>query len=229
MGEIKSFDFYKLIIGVLTTVGFRKDEILESLSKKFGEIDFVSHFLDFNYTNYYNSEMGDNIKRFFVSFKELIDPSALADIKIRTNELEKLFVEGTFSQPAWRSRNSECSVGQSVHSAEISSGGLEARKVNFDPGILNQSRLILASTKDNAHRMPLYKGIFGEITLLFQKQGIQTFPWTFKDFRSPEYAEILLELRSIYKAALERHPADSLRHPDENRDLLFVLFYYLFC
>jgi len=204
LGEIKQFDFYKLIIGVLTTVCSRKKEILETLSKEFGEIDYVSRLLDFNYTNYYNSEMGDNIKRFFVSFKELIDPSALADIKIRTNELEKLFVDGTFSQPAWRSRGIERGAEQSVHAAENGSGEVEARKVNFDPGILNQSRLILASTKDNAHRMPLSKGIFGEITLLFQKHGIQPFHWTFKDFQSPEYAEILLELRAIYKADLER-------------------------
>jgi hypothetical protein len=180
LGEIKRFEFYKLIVGVLTTVCFRKDEILEVLSNEFGEIDYVSCFMDFNYTTYYNSEMGDNIKRFFVSFKNLIDPSTLADIKIETNRLENRFV----------------------------ADGVEARKVNFDPGILNLSRLILASTKDNAHRVPLGKGIYGEITLLFQKGGIQALPWSFKDFQSKEYAEILFELRNIYKQDLLRYSAE---------------------
>ena len=179
MGEIKCFPLYKLIVGVLTTVCFKKDEILELLSKELGEIDYVSSFIDFNYTDYYNREMGDNIKRFFVSFKELTEPSALADIKIHTNELEKRFLE-------------------------IEQGGIESRKVNFDPGILNLSRLILASTKDNAHRIPLGKGIYGEITLLFQKKQVQALPWSYIDYQSKEYTEIFFKIRDIFKSNLDK-------------------------
>ena len=177
MGEIKSFQLYKLIIGVLTTDQFKKEEIVETLSKEFGEIDYVSSFIDFNYTDYYNREMGDNIKRFFVAFKNLADPSALAEIKIATNRLEKQFMENK--------------------------DGIEARKVNFDPGLLNLSRLILASTKDNAHRIPLGKGIYGEITLLFQKNKTQALPWSYIDYQSREYTEILFKIRDIYRADLK--------------------------
>ena len=179
MGEIKSFQFYKLIVGVLTTVSFRKEEILEALSKEYGEIDYISPFLDFNYTDYYNREMGEDIKRFFVSFKNLIDPESLAEIKIETNRLEMQF-------------------------AEINQDGVESRKVNFDPGIMNLSRLILASTKDNAHRIPLSKGIYGEITLLFQKGKVQALPWSFIDYQSAEYTEILFKIRDIYKLDLKK-------------------------
>jgi len=179
LGEIKSFPSYKLIIGVLTTVCYKKNEILEVLAKELGEIDYVSSFIDFNYTDYYNREMGDNIKRFFVSFKNLIDPSSLADIKIRTNKLEKQFAENNQS-------------------------GVESRRVNFDPGILNLSRLILASTKDNAHRVPLDKGIYGEITLLFQKKGIQALPWSYIDYQSREYTEIFFEIREIFRSDLKK-------------------------
>ena len=177
MGEIKSFQLYKLITGVLTTVHFKKEEIVEVLSKELGEIDYVSSFIDFNYTDYYNSEMGGNIKRFFVSFKKLIDPSALAEVKITTNRLEKQFTENN-------------------------QDGVETRKVNFDPGLLNLSRLILASTKDNAHRIPLAGGIYGEITLLFQKNKTQALPWSYIDYQSREYTEILFKIRDIYKADL---------------------------
>ena len=176
LGEIKCFQLYKLIIGILTTIYSEKEEILKALSEKFGEIDYISPFLDFNYTDYYNREMGDNIKRFFVSFKNLVEPSALADIKIETNKLEKQFSHGTLPL------------------------GAESRKVNLDPGIMNLSRLILASTKDNAHRIPLAKGIYGEITLLFQKKGVKALPWSFIDYQSKEYTEILLEIRNIYRA-----------------------------
>jgi hypothetical protein len=178
LGEIKCFELYKLIVGVLTTIDFKKDEILESLSKELGEIDYVSSFIDFNYTDYYNREMGNNIKRFFVTFKNLVDPSSLADIKIQTNGLENRFLE-------------------------TNQKGIESRKVNFDPGIMNLSRLILASTKDNAHRMPLDKGIYGEITLLFQKGGIQALPWSYIDYQSKEYAEILFEIRNRFKEDLK--------------------------
>ena len=179
MGEIKCFPLYKLITGVLTTVSSKKGEILETLTKEIGEIDYISSFLDFKYTDYYNKEMGDDIKRFFVSFKNLVEPSSLAEIKIQTNRLETQFIEN----------------GQ---------GGNVSRKVNFDPGILNLSRLILASTKDNAHRIPLNKGIYGEITLLFNKDDIKPLPWSYIDYQSREYREILFEIRNIYKSDLKK-------------------------
>jgi hypothetical protein len=133
--------------------------------------------LDFNYTDYYNNEIGNEIKRFFVSFKELISPSSISAVKIASNNLEKLFIE-----------KDSCK---------------EKRKVNLDPGILNSSRLILATTKDNVHRIPLKDGIYGEVTLIFQKGKFEPLPWTYIDYRSPEYCEILLKIRTIYKINLK--------------------------
>ena len=247
MGEIKCFDLYKLIVGILTTVEFRKGEILELLTTELGEIDYISSFLDFNYTDYYNREMGANIKRFFVSFRDLVDPSSLADIKIRTNMLEKQFSAGALSRRpclcAERnvhvaagdlSRRSQLSPGQAqtplshpvkqdseiktmmesfpkrcaernVHVSANNQDENESRKVNFDPGIMNLSRLILASTKDNAHRIPLSKGIYAEITLLFQKGDFKPLPWSFIDYQSKEYTEILFKIRTIFKEDLKNY------------------------
>lgn len=120
MGFVKSFESYKLLIGVLTVLTddfTRKEPILEALTEEFGEIDYISTLLDFNFTSYYDKEMGNNIKRFFVSFKTLVKPESLASIKLITNKIEELFLRGD-------------------------SASSPSRQVNLDPGILNSSRFI---------------------------------------------------------------------------------------
>lgn len=181
MGAIKCFSGYKLIAGILFSEGYRKENITGALEKEIDEIDYVSPVLDFNYTDYYSLEMGGAIKRFFVSFRKLVSPEKLSDIKILSNDIEKRF------------------SAAGVHGATGPGDNLR-RKVNIDPGILNGSRLILASTKDNAHRVPLDKGIYGEVTLLFSKGSWQPLPWTYIDYCSPEYWKILSDIRNRYKS-----------------------------
>ncbi len=177
MGEIGNFTGEKLIIGILTADPELKPEITRELEREFrefGEIDYQSSLLRFDYTDYYDREMGNFITRFFVSFKELADPSDFARIKIRTNKLEKRFV----------------SEGK--------------RKVNLDPGMLSLDRLMLATTKNNGHRIPLNSGIYAEVTLMYVKKDFQDLPWTYADYRSGEYKEILREIRKKYKEDLKR-------------------------
>ena len=76
------------------------------------------------------------------------------------------------------------------------------RKVNIDPGLLNLSRFILASSKDGPQRIPLSGGIFAEVTLVYERGGYRPLAWTYPDFRSPEYLRILGEIRKLYKAQL---------------------------
>jgi hypothetical protein len=114
--------------------------------------------------------MGVPITRFFVSFLRLIDPGSLAGIKRQTNRLEELFAE---------------------------SG---KRKVNIDPGLLNLSRFILASSKDGSHRIPLSGGIFAEVTLVYESGSYRPLEWTYPDYRSCEYRDILADIRRLYKA-----------------------------
>lgn len=198
MGEIKNFPKYKLIIGILTPFYNKNDDIITLLADNFGEIDYISRILDFNYTDYYNKELGENIKRFFVSFKELAAPDSLAKIKIAANKLEQLF-----------SQEKEYAAQNNIGTASVQQANSAAaethqpcRKINLDPGILNSSRLILASTKDNAHRIPLRNGIYSEVTLIFSKGKFAPLPWTYIDYQSAEYCEILLKIREIYKKNL---------------------------
>lgn len=173
MGQIEPFAKNKLIIGILSTVPEKKDELRHILADEFGPIDFESQEFDFNYTDYYVPEMGSRIKRFFYSFVNLVSPEHLADIKIRTNEIEKKFA---------------------------SDGN---RKINIDPGLLSLSSLILATTKNNVHRIPLQKGIYGEVTLMYVNKEFQTLQWTYTDYRCPEYHHIFKEMRTLLRRQLK--------------------------
>ena len=174
MGEIKGFTPEKLIIAVLISQPDMFDKLLKKLTDTFGSIDYKSEFLNFDYTNYYDREMGSSIKRVFLSFLDLFSPVKLADIKIQTNEIENSFlIEGE-------------------------------RKVNIDPGMLSVKRFMLATTKDNGHRIPLQKGIYGEVTLLFVNKNFKPLPWTYIDYQSEEYSKILKSIRIIYKNNLKR-------------------------
>jgi len=158
----------KLVIGFIY-----KDEAIfikakEKLKKKFGKVDFTSVCMDFNYTDYYEPEMGKGLKRRFISFTELIPIQDLYRIKLYTNRLETKFLTA---------RN---------------------RQVNIDPGYLNLAKLVLATTKDYAHRIFLRKGIFAEITLSFRGNSFSANEWTYPDYRSKEYIDIFNQIRKLY-------------------------------
>lgn len=179
MGEITGFTPEKLIMAVLISRSDMFDSVINKLTDTFGEIDYKSEFLKFDYTTYYNEEMGSSIKRFFVSFSTLVSPDNLADIKIQTNEIENGFMIQ------------------------------EERKINIDPGMLSVKRFMLATTKDNGHRIPLQRGIYGEVTLLFVNKNFKPLPWTYIDYQSEEYSKILKKIRTIYKNNLKELKQES--------------------
>lgn len=173
MGEIHSFPPEKLIMGILTSRPHRLPELEKELVREYGPIDYRSRQIPFTYTDYYSEEMGPGIQRLFLSFADLISPDRLAEIKLWSNRIEGMFAE----------------EGQ--------------RKVNIDPGMLSLGKLILASTKDNAQRIPLSKGIYAEITLIYTKKKYRPLPWTYPDYQSDEYLPVLTHIRDIYKQQLE--------------------------
>lgn len=174
MGDINPFTKENLIIGVLSTAGIDENLLRAELEVEFGPVDFTSARLDFNFTSYYDEEMGQGIERWFYSFDKLVSPEELSKIKIRTNELEER------------------------HAVE----GL--RKVNYDPGLLDLNRLLLATTKNVGHRIPLMDGIYAEVTLLYMKKDFHALPWTYPDYQSPEYIKILKEIRGLYRTKLKQ-------------------------
>ncbi|MHB1293391.1 MAG: DUF4416 family protein [Anaerolineae bacterium] len=173
MGTIREPAPVKLVVPML---GLDQDLLAkaeEALSSAYGPIDYRSATLPFAYTNYYEAEFGAGLLRRFVAFRELIDPGRLAAIKRHTNSLEE----------SW------------------SSAG--RRRINLDPGYLTQAKLVLATTKNRAHRIYIGQGIFAEVTLMFRSGGVSALPWTYPDYRSPEYGDILLAIRRIYSEQIK--------------------------
>jgi hypothetical protein len=170
MGEIKKHQPVKLIVGMIAADSALFLSAEELLSQKFGDIDFSSDVISFDYTNYYAKEMGENLLRKFISFEKFIQPEECPKIKHFTNELEKRFLlEGT-----------------------------DKRLINLDPGYLTAAKLVLLSTKDYIHRIYLNDGIYAEITLEMAGNSFRAWKWTYPDYRSEEYISIFNEIRQMY-------------------------------
>lgn len=172
MGEESPVVPVTLFCGMIATDSDVMLQAKDRLIHWFGEIDLESEIFAFDFTDYYQKEMGANLVRKFFSFKSPIDPGRLADIKTHTNALEREFA---------------------------ASDGLR-RRVNLDPGYLDAAKLVLATTKDFAHRIYLGQGIYAEVTLNFRKNGCVYFDWTYPDYRSGRYTPFFLEVRRRHMA-----------------------------
>ena len=176
MNEISLFAPEKLVIAILISRSDLKPPLLRVLSSSFGSIDFQSRELNFHFTHYYDQEMGDSLSRLFVSFAKLVAPETLADIKMQTGRIEDRFRD---------------------------EGN---RTVHLDPGLLSLSRFILATTKDSSHRIPLRTGIYAEVTLMFERGAFRPVEWTYPDYRSEQYLQILDSIRLLYRNQLQGRP-----------------------
>ncbi len=161
----------KAIIGVLTAEPAILPTVYKRLTDQFGALDYTSELLPFTSTDYYEIEMGPGIQRQFISFKNLIDAGTLAGKKLWTNQVEQEFAEGNTSR----------------------------RRVNLDVGYICMAKLVLASTKDHAHRIYLKDGIYAEITLRYYRKTFHPWEWTYPDYRSPTYITIFNHIRTIYR------------------------------
>jgi hypothetical protein len=175
MGAIRNLIPVKLFVGTLLSDAKFISDVETRLTGAYGPVDHRSPVIPFTFTNYYAPEMGKSIERVFFSFERLIEADQLAEIKRQTNGFEQEMI------PLLKSVK---------------------RPVNLDPGYLEQAKVILASTKNFYHRIYLGKGIFGEITMHFQNNGYQFFPWSYPDFQSKDYQEFFLKVRQIYRSQL---------------------------
>jgi hypothetical protein len=149
----------------------------DRLEKIFGPIQFTSLLFDFNQTRYYEAEMGARLIKVFVVFDRLVALESLAALKLVTNELEaELAGTGTYTEP---------------------------RPLNLDPGMLTLGKFMLATTKDQSHRIYLRDGIFAEVTLRFQAGEFHPCPWTYADYRQPLVQSFFKEARNIYHQKLK--------------------------
>ncbi len=174
MGKTRPAGKVKLIAALISndTALFDKAKFL--LEKRFkNKVDFESSVLDFVHTDYYNEEMGINLKRKFLSFKKEVPLKNIEKAKSISNKIEKKF---------------------SVNNR---------RSINIDPGYINLSKFVLFSTKDYSHRIHIGSGIFAEVTLYFKDKTFNAWPWTYPDYRMDEYISIFNSIRELYKNETE--------------------------
>jgi len=179
MGSIKRPAPAKLVCSILAAGAGLLDEARAALSARYGRADFVSPILPFHHTTYYAEEMGPDLLRQIVAFETPIDPGSLPDVKIATNELEQRWMV----------------AGR--------------RRVNLDPGYLTLAKLVLATTKDNSHRLYLRDGVYGEVTLRFRDGHFGPWEWTYPDYASAEYCALFDALRHAFAQQLRARPAPS--------------------
>ncbi len=170
MWKLKDPKPVKLIIGILAADRQCLHAGIEALTHKLGTADFTSDVWLFDKTDYYKDQTGPHILRQFLSFERLIDPALLAKIKHKTNKLErKLAARLALPVP---------------------------RPVNLDPGIIEPSKLILATTKNYSHRIYIGKRMYAEVTLVFDKGAWRPLKYTYPDYKQRCYFVFFEKVRT---------------------------------
>ncbi len=159
-----------------TSVIFSEEEVLapvgDALAALLGKKAGSTAVAPFDLTRYYEKEMGRDLRRVFFRFEPLRSREELAEVKIATNEIEQKL----------------CHEG--------------SRRVNIDPGYLSLEQVILATTKGYSHRVYLGKGIYADLTLMYQDGSFRQLQWTYTDYGSEECILMFNDWREEYRTAL---------------------------
>jgi hypothetical protein len=158
----------KLVIGIITAELGIIENLVTELISRFGQIDFISPWMDFDYTDYYEPEMGSPLFRRVFAFMPLISQGDLPASKLATNRMEHRY-----------SRKGR-------------------RRVNIDPGYMLRERFVLASGKNFCHRVYIGEGIYADLTLIYQKSSFQKLPWTYPDYSDEDMLKFLEHVRNKY-------------------------------
>tara|TARA_B100001029_G_C14995437_1_gene414718 strand:+ start:265 stop:771 length:507 start_codon:yes stop_codon:yes gene_type:complete len=161
--------YVKLIIGVIYKDSHWLSKAKSAMKIYGWEVQNQSQVFPFDQTDYYSTEMGEELKRCFLIIKGLKSLEKTADWKLITVEIEQ----------------------------KLSNKG--KRKINLDPGYLDLSRVVLLSGKEGSHKIYLRNGVWADLVLLKDKGGYRNFPWTFPDIRTGCYDEYFLHVRSEFK------------------------------
>ncbi len=173
MGHVADHSPVLLVAAAFSRYPEALDWTRETIAARWGPIALESPRFEFVETDYYAPTMGAGLRKTFFSCRTLIDPARLADFKLAANAWELEYA----------------ALGRHT----------EARPLNIDPGYITLAKLVLASTKDHAHRIYLCDGIYAEVTLHFQDRQWQDHLWTFPDYRRADYQEFFTQCRGWLK------------------------------
>lgn len=140
----------------------------------YGGVLAESEPFSFAHSSYYADEMGEGLLKRFTAFGMAQKRAHLVDAKVFADTLER-----------------ESSV-------------LGARRVNIDPGHLHLENVILATGKPFTHRVYLDRGVYADLSLLYNKKArsYTTLPWTYPDYARDETIAFLNDVRIKGRALL---------------------------
>lgn len=164
----------KLVTGMFTSRKELFDQAAAELATDYGDVDLVSQWMPFDYTRYYEKEMGGPLFRRMIVFKRLIQQDELAAVKLKTNAIEQHFQQQN------------------------------KRQINIDPGYLLLERFVLASGKNFSHRIHVGHGIYADLTLIYRHRAFQTLPWTYPDYADTPMTNFLSQVRAKYALDLKQ-------------------------
>lgn len=167
----------KLVAGIVLKEQALLPEVSGELQAAFGGLDVVSPWMAFDYTSYYEKEMGAPLWRRVLAFKALVEQERLAEIKLATNAMEQARAMGG------------------------------RRMVNIDPGYLLHERFVLATGKNYSHRIYIGRGIYADLTLIYRGGAYQALPWTYPDYADQPLRGFLRTVRRKYRADLQSQAA----------------------
>lgn len=190
MSDPREVEDVKLVSSLFSSQERLIEKGIQDLEQLFGRTDWVSPRLLFDRTRYYEREMGWPLHRRFISFRDLVRPEDIVGIKLETNRIENRYKQDG------------------------------KRIINIDPGYVALERLVLATGKNYTHRIHLSKGIYADLTLVFNKGSFRPLAWTYRDYADPEVIGYFNIIREGYKEQIRGIGGESgtpplkIRQPD---------------
>jgi hypothetical protein len=158
------------IAGVLAASPTLLAEAAAALANAVAPIAVASEPAPWTHSAYYEPEMGAPLWRQYLALATRIAPHELAGLKRLTNALED----------RWRTAG--------------------RRSVNLDPGYVDLLRVVLASTKDAAHRVAIAPDLYAEATLYFARGEFQPWPYTYPDYAGADARAFFTRVRARLRA-----------------------------
>ncbi|MCX6112870.1 MAG: DUF4416 family protein [Proteobacteria bacterium] len=164
-----------IFTAVLFAPGVDTQKVINELKTKIGDILISSREIAFVWSDYYEPEMGKDLKRIFVVYKEIIQRDKIVRIKRITDEMEKEYLKDG------------------------------KRTINIDPGLLCLENIILATNKPFFHRIYLTDGVYAEVTLFYKHGSFNPIEyWTYPEYRSTPVLDFFNKCRTMLAENLDR-------------------------
>lgn len=139
-------------LGVIASPAAPLADLEREIRAALFETSLTTPSLSFDFTPYYEAEMGAGLVRRWYAGALLLPADRL---------------------PAWKRASLGLERRWSVEGR---------RSVNVDPGYLSESQLLLATTKPLPAAVYLSDGLFALVELLYREAAFRELPWTYPDY-----------------------------------------------